>query len=350
VAQNCKVVLEPHDGSTLDVMWDVTINDLFPPYATKGEVMIPNSLAQEASNHSNHTFKFVGDYHSTPLGSMMTRPSHHDYETPCWVRLRIGRDFDLSGLSITVPDAENHVGDAPTPNHVRIQSFLQKMDNSRAFDHGKDGVRIRGPLIVRAGKESVLHVHLRHTAAEFMDVTGHEGLVHLENVTVDDQFTGIAVALEIGDVDIMPNTQEHAKAELEWSQPCGYVCLPAGHWINETEADCDYPVVNGTNATTEDYWDGGGSEPLQTNSNNGTGSEGNSTDLGEEGFVDRACQARTCTGVNKINLVGYGTPSPPHTHIHTPTPPPVSCSVLSALQMLADRPSLSPAMLSAPSL
>ena len=70
-----------------------------------GKALNANGKRERVSNAGNLTFKFGGDYHTTPLGTVRLNTEVGDFETPCWVKFAIGDGFDLTSLTIHVQDA-----------------------------------------------------------------------------------------------------------------------------------------------------------------------------------------------------------------------------------------------------
>jgi hypothetical protein len=174
-------------------------------------------------------------------------------------------------------------------------------------------------------------VRLDNVFASNFDIYVGDGVIEMQSIGVHDvTIGGVTAAIASGDVAIAPANV--TAVNLTWSQPCGYVCLPSGRFVDDS--DC---TTNDTVATTFDTDDSltGTSSNCSTlsscqlcNSRQTSCLEcGSNTALYDGGCVEtcpsgsylrsgvngggalcaltRACQSRVCEGVvPSIRVVG----------------------------------------------
>lgn len=124
-----------------------------------------------------------------------------------------------------------------------------------------------------------------------VNVNINAGTIDLSEVEVIGDTSEIIASVESGDVIIGPRTNR--TVSLTWDQPCGYVCLPMGHYVDDS--GCNITDSSTTTTTTT-------STTTVFNA-----SENNSTlpPSPERIFQARACQSRQCSGyVDGIKFVG----------------------------------------------
>lgn len=119
-----------------------------------------------------------------------------------------------------------------------------------------DDVELRsgnGVLTVK-GQDIRLEVNTLKVSAINVDV--NDGIVRLHDAHVDvgtKADPSIVVKSGEGDIFVAPNRDLFSYANLEWISPCAYVCLPSGHFVDETQCpDVDETVstASKTNSTT----------------------------------------------------------------------------------------------------
>lgn len=103
-------------------------------------------------------------------------------------------------------------------------------------------------------------LNLRTNACTFASVSASigSGILDLSSITITDLATGIlAFIAQAGDVIVGPNNAD--TAELTWSNPCGFVCLPDGQFVDDSA--CTLPDVcaevncTGNKTTTQTCYD-----------------------------------------------------------------------------------------------
>ena len=84
------------------------------------------------------------------------------------------------------------------------------------------------------GQNIRLDVH--NLNASTVDVNIEDGMVRLYNLLVDagtKEEPSIDVAAGQGDIFVAPSRGAFSHANLEWSSPCAFVCLPSGPVENQ---------------------------------------------------------------------------------------------------------------------
>ena len=101
------------------------------------------------------------------------------------------------------------------------------------------------------GNDVRLDVHGFSASTVLVDV--QDGVVRLFDVQVDPG-TQILPSVDVssgqGDIYLAPSRAQFSYANLLWSSPCAYVCLPSGHYVDESECPAaDASVQSYSNET-----------------------------------------------------------------------------------------------------
>ena len=113
-----------------------------------------------------------------------------------------------------------------------------------------------GPLVVEG---DALHFDANQLTASTVDIAVEEGFVRLTSVTVDPgtrQEPSLIVTSGTADIVVGPAQSRHSIANLQWTSPCAYVCLPSGHYVDESQCSAD-AGAGGNGTTGSDSSSGG---------------------------------------------------------------------------------------------
>ena len=100
-----------------------------------------------------------------------------------------------------------------------------------------------------------VQIELEKGTVDFSSVEGGNGITIL-----DHEVGGIDVNLGDGDIVVAPTAT--SQIDLFWDQPCGYVCLPEGHWADDSSCRVVAPdSSDGTDDESSGYGELGGDDP-----------------------------------------------------------------------------------------
>lgn len=143
---------------------------------------------------------------------------------------------------------------------------------------------VRGAVTVTAGA-----LNLRARRGSMGSFRGHveAGVIDLDAVTVAGSVTA---HVQLGDVVVGPAGV--GEVALTWDQPCGYVCLPDGQFVDDSACFYNSSTCAGGNCT-----DGVAAAAAVV------GSDANSSNVtGGIAFQERLCMSRVCASAQSVTL------------------------------------------------
>ena len=239
-------------------------------------------------------------------------PSAIKGERECHLIVKVGSSFTLGNLVATVNSSNAGISGASNPRYIRANpEELEVSIDSNTFEGAVD---IKG---------SRLNLRARSMTASSVSVSVEGGIVDLDNVEVHDTAAGIAVDVT-HDGDIIISPKGPVVADLEWKQPCGYVCLPQGYWVDDSECNVEEEdeelgpgatsststtTTTRTTTTTTTITTTTTTTTLLNDGSNSTNSTDTPTDTpaARDPFQVRECQKRTACGstVTEIQFLGF---------------------------------------------
>ena len=221
----------------------------------------------------------------------------------CQLIVKVGSAFQLGEM-----DAAFTVGkgsDATSRRYLRA--------HKEEIDVTIDSAEFSGAVTVKA-PQTRLNLRTKSVTAASIDINVAGGIVDLDDVHVHDVAAGINVVVEEdGDIVIAPRGP--AVVDLDWKQPCGYVCLPQGYFVDDSQCNVDENGETTTSTTTTTTTMTTTTTITTTTTNDAPTDGGNATNSTEPEPADpeqrvkfqaRECQLRTECGstVNDIVIVG----------------------------------------------
>lgn len=91
-------------------------------------------------------------------------------------------------------------------------------------------------------------VTFTNVSAPSYDISIDFGFIDLYRIQATDRATGISASVRQGDIAIAPVGVD--TVNLDWNQPCGYVCLPCGSFANDTQ--CTDNDIGGQTTVCDD--------------------------------------------------------------------------------------------------
>lgn len=250
-------------------------------------------IMQELLNNTGNVVDFFDGNATNETSSGFSFPvlNSRGGARKCQVIVKVGSAFQLGNF-----DAAFTLGKGSESTNRRF-----KQANKDELDVTVNGVEFQGQVNITGPR---LNLRTQSMAALSINIETEGGVVDLDDVLVYNMSAGIHVDVHVdGDIIIAPRGP--VMVDLDWEQPCGFVCLPQGYFVDDSVCDVadESPESESTSSSTQTSTTTTATTTTTTplpqddagNATNSTGSEaGGEPDPTK--FEARECQKRTTCG------------------------------------------------------
>ena len=187
---------------------------------------------------------------------LVLQPTSHATATTTYIM-----NLPAGSASHTVVDGKHTISFRSARINMAVPDGLAQLSITALGSQSQvvaNSIRVEGGLHIDG-----LSVNVRADAvsAAYIDAFVNDtGTLEFRNVVVTDLARGVVIDVSRGDVMVSPSRQVFSEISLAWNNPCGYVCLPHGRFVDDSHC-----AVRGTQNTASN--NAGSYAPLNISAN-----------------------------------------------------------------------------------